>query len=484
MRRREFLVSLPSAALCASAAHGGNAIAPSLQVALHPDRVGGRVAPGLTGLSYETAVLSHPDFFAGDNAALIAYFRLLCPVGTLRIGGNTSDYGTWTPHPPATNEPDGAALAPDTGTMALPRRPVTPAAIKNLRAFLDATGWSLIYGLNLGTAAPDAVAAEARFVSDTLGTKLAAFQIGNEPNLFSRNGLRGADYGYAQFAAEWQRYATAVRAQVPGARFAGPDISGDNAWLAGFARDFGKDMRFLSAHYYAEGPPSEPGATIAALLDAANPRLTSLAGGVKRARSIAPETPFRLTETNSCYGGGKAAVSNTFASALWGAEMMCRLATAGVSGINFHGGGNGWYTPIAGTRRDGFTARPLYYGMLMLGGILGDASIAADLNGPANGIACFAFKSRAGELKVLLLNKGDKDTDVMIDAGKPMRAAKALRLSAASLDATDGVRWGGGAIGADGTWSPTPVEHLSFAASQTKLALAKASAALVVLAAL
>ena len=59
--------------------------------------------------------------------------------------------------------------------------------------------------------------------------------------------------------------------------------------------------------------------------------------------------PFRLAETNSCYSGGKQGVSDTFASALWGADLMYQLAAAGGKGINFHGGGYGWYTPVAGT---------------------------------------------------------------------------------------------------------------------------------------
>jgi len=38
---------------------------------------------------------------------------------------------------------------------------------------------------------------------------------------------------------------------------------------------------------------------------------------------------------------------------------MYQLASAGGVGINFHGGGYGVYTPIAGTVASGFTARPI-----------------------------------------------------------------------------------------------------------------------------
>ena len=49
---------------------------------------------------------------------------------------------------------------------------------------------------------------------------------------------------------------------------------------------------------------------------------------------------------------GKQGVSNTFASALWGAELMYQVAKQGGIGINFHGGVYGWYTPVAGTREE------------------------------------------------------------------------------------------------------------------------------------
>lgn len=75
--------------------------------------------------------------------------------------------------------------------------------------------------------------------------------------------------------------------------------------------------------------------------------------------------PFRLAETNSSYQGGKPGVSDAFASALGGSDLLYQLASAGGIGSNFRGGGYGWYSPVAGTPQNGFLARPLYYGMLM-----------------------------------------------------------------------------------------------------------------------
>ena len=45
--------------------------------------------------------------------------------------------------------------------------------------------------------------------------------------------------------------------------------------------------------------------------------------------------PYRMSEGNSCYNGGKAGVSNSFASALWGADFMLLLAQIGVAEITF-----------------------------------------------------------------------------------------------------------------------------------------------------
>ena len=56
--------------------------------------------------------------------------------------------------------------------------------------FLQATGWSCIYGLNLGYGNPETVIPEAQFVFQTLGPRLEYFQIGNEVDNFVNYRLR------------------------------------------------------------------------------------------------------------------------------------------------------------------------------------------------------------------------------------------------------------------------------------------------------
>jgi hypothetical protein len=57
---------------------------------------------------------------------------------------------------------------------------ITPEAIHNLKGFLDATNWRLIYGLNFGCGSIARAKDEATTVADIMGDRLLAFQIGNE----------------------------------------------------------------------------------------------------------------------------------------------------------------------------------------------------------------------------------------------------------------------------------------------------------------
>ena len=482
MDRRKFLTASLAASCTALAPRSSLARAAEpgrLRVTLHPDERGNAIAADFTGLSYETSQLSDPTFFAPANGALAGFHRHLGAAGVLRIGGNTSEYGIWSPTA-ASIRPEPAALGPDTGHHAPPRRPVTPLAVRNLRGFLELSGWRLIYGLNMGSESPETVADEAAHVASIMGNRLIAFQLCNEPDLFSRNGLRPADYDYRQFAAEWQRYFHAVRNRVPHAPFAGPDTA-NSEWLLSFAQEQKDDVAFLSQHYYAEGPPTDPSMTIDRLLRP-NPRL---AAALRASAAARRDTglPFRMAETNSCYQGGKPGVSDTFASALWAADLMYQLAQAGATGVNFHGGGYGWYTPVAGTRENGFAARPIYYGMLLFAVAGAGRLVMTEMDGAAAGsAAAYGLMSDDDELKVVVLNKSlDEDMTVTVDASGAKKAS-VLRLVAPRADEATDVTFGGSVVGNYGGWAPTVAETPSVRRGVLILQMPKASGALVTLA--
>jgi hypothetical protein len=495
MNRRAFL---RSSALASGAAMWGRIgvtqtpSSVSVLLKLDPNRLGNSIPADFTGLSYESAQLGDPDFFSPDNTELTGFLRRLGKSGVLRIGGNTSEWCYWSPESAeaddaATRQKEQAmvlqqALGPDLGHGPAKPRKITPQAVRNLRGLIDATGWKLIYGLNMGTDNAETAAAQADYVMRTMGDKLIAFQLCNEPDLFYRNGLRKSDYDFAQFAKEWQHFYDVIREKVPDAPFAGPDTAFNNEWLVPFAKQFRNEVAFLSQHYYAEGPPTDPSMTIERLLRP-NPKLTAEFEGMAQTKADL-NLPFRLTETNSCYQGGKRGVSDTFASALWAVDLMYQLAGAGGVGINFHGGGYGWYTPIAGTVPDGFTARPIFYGMLLFQqagpGHLIDANLVNHESAPLVSAYGLIGDARDSGTKAIVINKhADRAVRLTMDGGLRASHARALRLMAPRLDDTQDVTLGANPVGASGSWDAAREEDLALRQGAAILELPAGSAALV-----
>jgi hypothetical protein len=298
-----------------------------------------------------------------------------------------------------------------------------------------------------------------------------------------------------------------VLKRVPDARFGGPDVSGAADWIVRFAKEapqrLGPRVVMLSGHYYAEGPPDSPQANIANLLkrdDRFEARLDQIFPAARAAG-----LDFRMAETNSCYRGGKPGVSNAFASALWGADLMLDLAARGGKGVNFHGGpgaqiaaSNGdktpgartaadaetarrgaFYSPFAGSRAEGFGARPLFYGMMLAQRFAGATLVAADFD--ARGAQARAYAARAADgWRVALINKdAEADLDVVVDLGRPARGGRIWRLTGPSLDATTGVRLAGGEVAqGDARWAPLGEERLA-EGRELSVRLPRASAALV-----
>ena len=435
MNRRDFL--LTGAAAAASA--GLPCSAQPLTATLHIDTAnrGPYIPADFTGLSYESAQLANPDFFSAKNETLIRLFRELSPSGNLRLGGGSSEYTTYSDADPS-NPPPFEVFGPDTSKTIKHGTTTTALALRNLREFLDATGWSCIYGLNLGQGTKENAANEADAAFRILGSKLIAFQIGNEPDSF-RNRFRPATYGPDDFIAEWNTFHDAIVARVPQAKFAGPDISNKLPFLTAFAEEARshKDVILLTGHYYAMGPARSPDATLDQLAEP-NPKLATMHqngfDAVAEAMKICG-LRYRMSEGNSCWDGGKSGVSDTLASALWCADVMLRFASLGWCGVNLHGGGNGFYTPIAGAPSTGFTRRPEYFGIQFAQTFAGTTLLHARLTGAPDHITAYAAE-QAGRRQVAIINKTNSPARVTLLA--PC-LPHAMQLTGPALDAKDGV---------------------------------------------
>jgi hypothetical protein len=451
----------------------------SAHMTIEVNRSGQPIAKDFLGLSYETAQLAHPEFFSSANTGLAGFLHPLGH-GVLRIGGNSSEYAFWTPHPAKNAAAQSSApVGPDKGHKPPAITRTTPESIRNLRQFLDMVEWRAMYGLNFGKGTPREAAEEAAFVSETLGDRLISFQIGNEDDLFPDNGLRPKGYSYRDFAKEWKTFYDAVKARVPEAKFAGPDTAGTSDWLVQFAQQFDGNIVELSTHYYALGPSSDPSMNIQRLLSS-NPRWES---GVPKIRQAMAEShlPYRLTETNSCYGGGKPGVSNTFASSLWALDLMFQLLAIGGSGINFHGGGYGWYAPIVGTLENGFIARPEYYALLIMAQLLGGRMVASQLDAGDAGPLLVAYAAEDAErhLRVVVINKdAEKNVRLKFRANASSERVSLERLIAPRLDDEQDTTFAGSPVGADGSFQPSRIEHLFLTDGSAECTIPAGSAAL------
>ena len=441
--RRRFLKATAAAAVLPAVKSFGQTPA---TLTLHPDQPGPTVPANYIGLSYEIEQLSDPSFFSAANTGLISQFRALSPNGVLRLGGNTSDVGWWKPTPDSKQPP-----LPPNVVLQTPKDEkspmdlayaVTPEAVRNLRAFLDATGWTCLYGINLGSSTPARAADEAEFVHKTLGAKLEYFQVGNEPDGFGNRFRTKATWDANAYFDDWLASANTIRARVPSARFGMPDVAGHVVWFPTIADRLSAlkerpDIAALSHHYYFTGPPSNPKANLPALLHP-DPKVTNNAA-IARETAQKLGTKYRMTEGNSCYKGGKPGFSDVFGATLWSADYCLLLASLGYAGVNLHGGSakqvanslggtlpgdllitnpsevhpRPFYTPIADINGQYF-AEPTFYGLRFAGHLAGGTIIPLTFAPGAVNATAYAAKLPTGQTVVAIINK-DESQPLHID---------------------------------------------------------------------
>ena len=308
-----------------------------------------KIPADFLGFGYETSAVAQPGFFAGDNARMIQLYRTLTPTGLIRIGGNVSDYSRY--------EPAGTLTVNAQGKPTV----INDAALKNLGEFARATGWKVMWGLNLKTGTKEEAADEAVAVDKALGDRLQSFEVGNEVDLMLKYGK-----DYPGWHAAYLDYKTAIRAKLPNAVFSGPDVAGNLGFVEKFVAAESTDIASVTHHYYRTDV-SNPQATMDRLLlrdDRFDARLDKL-----QALCDPAHVGYRINEVNSFSGGGKPGVSDTFASALWSLDFQFDLASRGCAGVNIetdinHRAFVSYYSPIVHDQNMVCTARPEYYGLL------------------------------------------------------------------------------------------------------------------------
>jgi len=213
-----------------------------------------------------------------------------------------------------------------------------------------------------------------------------------------------------------------------------------------------------------------------------------------------------MAEGNSCFRGGKPGMSNALASALWGMDYMLEMATLGCTGINFHGGsGNvismslgdklpgarneqdlqiaklgAFYSPLSGNRDVGYTARPLYYGMLAVDAFAESSLLATQLQAGGANVTAYAGRGAKG-WRVAVINK-DRDRDMTLELPSvPFGSGRIWRLHGPSLEATAQISLGGAEVrSVEPSWEPNTRETFSLEEGRAVIHVPHSSAVIVI----
>jgi hypothetical protein len=408
------------------------------------------------GLSFETSiVLPGPNklaqgkpfnLFSPTNQSLIAIFKNL-GIKNLRVGGGTVD--------------------------GLRRRVPSPADVDQLFEFAQAAGLKVIFSFRLLNGNPASAPPIAAFIWQHHRPQLDSFAIGNEPDWRSYHRSDPRITNYPSWLADWRKFADAIRAVVPDARFSGPDTGSDfpvsraaktdyedESWTQRFADDEKNSgiIAIVLQHDYV-GQLAK-GVSAPAAIDAMlSKEWVTVEYPALYDHVLAPVAadglPFRLTESNDRVGGVDGA-SNAFASALWALDYMHWWAAHGCVGVNFHN--NEWLktdTVFLDTNGN-YQLNPKAYGIKAFDlGSHGNVAAVAISNPDGINLTAYAVRS-ATNLCVTVINKehnaGARSANVTIVAGAEWEHAEVLFLTGRPGKMT-GITLGRALIRNDGSWN-------------------------------
>lgn len=429
---------------------------------INQNQKGYQIAHSFTGLSFETSILAKTTkFLSSGNPVLVQLIKNLGS-GILRIGGNSSDATPWSAHSRNAGSGNDSLYTSD---------------IDSINVFAKALQWPVIFGLNLGSGSAQAAANEAAYVTDKFKDNLSALQIGNEADLFFKNGHRTSAYTYAGFLTEWSTFFNTIKNAGINAAFAGPDVANNTTWISSFADNENQNIIMLDGHYYKTGPGSDASITYKTILTPD----TKLSGYLAKLNTAALKykLPYRITECNNIYSGGRAGVSDVFASALWALDFMWTVAENNGQGINFHGSTSAAYSPIV--QQSGvMVPRPEYYAMLAFkygstDGIIVPATLSQ------SSYNCTAYASiAAGTTNITLINKEETvDISFTINLSNTANKVTIARLTAPGLTATSKITFAGNAVNSDGTFTPSASPSYSVSGKTFAINVPAGSAAVI-----
>lgn len=393
----------------------------------------------------------------------------------LRIGGDSADHAIF-----------------DQSADRLPpwAFPVTPALVARTVSIIKDLRLRVIIDLNtISTTARltgNWVRAAIRQANLPAGS-LAAFEIGNEPDIYNRaawatdiltanppSTLKQASFSplrlpkritAASYARTYEAFARALASAAPHVPLVAPALAIAThhlPWISTLLRRPHPGLRVLSAHVYPYSACARPGQALYPTVQ----KLLSENATAGMARTIGPAVALahkagfslRLTEINSVTCGGVNGVSNTFATALWAPDALFELMRAGVEGVNLHARVESINDPFYYTPR-GIGTHPLLYGLILFKRMLGAHARLVPVrlrSSRSLHLKVWAVREGAGSntlntLNVLVINKGRRSALVNLHLPTSSQAS-VQRLLAPSASSTSGVTLAGQRLNDQGVW--------------------------------
>jgi hypothetical protein len=385
----------------------------------------------------------------------------------LRVGGDSADHSFWDPR-----------------DVPMPRWAFTiePELLAQARRLVRQSGVRLILDLNLITDSPAEAIQWAQAAQASLPAgSILAFEVGNEPDIYSRHAWLAITAGRqylgrplpsaltaADYVRAFRTYALALGQVAPHVMLAGPAVARPTAhagWATALIAGARRSLGMVTVHRYPlAGCARRRSAAFPTGARVLSPQLSNgMAAALRPVIDAAHDAglALRMTELNSINCGGRAGVSDTFATALWAPDALFALLHAGVDGVHLHVRADTINAPFAITA-GGLQARPLLYGLILFTRALGPQArlvmprvhVRQSVN-----LAAYGVRTGADTLHVVLIDKGSRSLHVALRLPATV-AATVQRLTAPSAASRSGVTFGGRRLGRDGRWRGTALAEV------------------------
>jgi hypothetical protein len=393
----------------------------------------------------------------------------------LRIGGDSTD---------SRKEPTGTTLLP-------------------FAEVAKAVNTKFILGVNLGSGNPDlAVDLVKAYVTQMPPGSIYAIEVGNEPDLYDKNGLRSSSYRMQDYYADFDNWKAHIQPLLPaGVKFSGPawttiPFHAPWAWpgmpgnVQTFATREAGSVSVFTQHYYATNPEAHPPQDFFLKPEEATegPRAAAPAVAVAHANGML----FRMGEMGAISEAGVHGTSDAFGSALWAVDTMFEYANVGVDGINWLTSDGNYDSPFyivhnwsKGVSTYTLTSvTPLYSGLLFFQAATPNQSrfLPVNVSTRAN-LKAWATLDASGTARVVILNKDEFQAGTVAINMPGYSRASVLRLLAPSYKSTTRVTFAGQTF--DGSTDGAPhgertVENIAGVGGVFQIPVAVTSGALVV----